>query len=588
MRQTLGVRSQGGYGYCARFLVIGALAWCAGAAAGGHRLSRAAPLAGYCGERRGERRAQQKTMMGSAHPASRSGIEKLRRRWRERRARKRQSAPVPDPLPERWPLELWAQETPWPLERVAATAGVLIEREMQWIQRRTERFEFLDGRRVRKTTHLELTVPRVTTDTDDERLPLPIAQPVKRPLGGLQLIDESGKNLPHLTRDENRLVAATLLRQQAQETLGQRATVPAGVVGDLCDVVGLRRSPEDYPDPVETARRCEAGLQRFRSDHRAQSRRNVGAPALAGEALHEERMARVRLWDDGSTRTWMQLLARRFLLFVPDLGPPGAHKTITLGYEGETDTREEELTRATQRPLPAQLWRAVTRTLLGRTIEYHFNIPTRGPYAAASYHAELLAPEDLTVMDARLRLTTRAIGPGSEPTVTTDIASDSGTSLVHVYTPGRRPSRRAGGAKGASVETEEACLLRVGLCVRAGMVLPVVMTAAIDFFAFSLGILARALGHKAESATVAVVLVALPAVYAAHLLPQGHPLVRRFFKDFRAILVILTLLPFAAAASVAIDFATTLRYVVWSVSVLVAVACLVSATLALRRAWVGS
>jgi hypothetical protein len=117
-------------------------------------------------------------------------------------------------------------------------------------------------------------------------------------------------------------------------------------------------------------------------------------------------------------------------------------------------------------------------------------------------------------------------------------------------------------------------------------VLSVFLTSAVVAGALTVGIIARALGHKAESATVAVVLVALPALYAAYLLPQGHALVRRFFREFRGILVILSLLPFAASGSLAIDFSSTLRYVVWSVSDFLAICCFGAASMALRRAWI--
>jgi hypothetical protein len=300
------------------------------------------------------------------------------------------------------------------------------------------------------------------------------------------------------------------------------------------------------------------------------------------DAWQEDDLTRAALWADGSTRTWLLLLARRFILLVPGLGPPATYKTITVAYESEVFSRSEEQAKAPTRR-STQLWAAWKRVMSGQSIDHPFNIPTRGPFSAASYHAELLAPGDLTVVGARLRLITREFH-GEEPTRFLDIASDRSTPLVHLYANGRRPPRSTDDP-GATIETVQACALRVRLRIRAGLVLPVFLTSAIVAGALTVGVVARAFGYKAESATVAAVLVALPALYAAYLLPQGHPLVRRFFREFRAILVILSILPFAAAASVAIDFGSTFRYVVWGASDLVAIACFFAATLALRRSW---
>lgn len=490
-----------------------------------------------------------------------------------------------EPRPVRWSLERWQSDLPWPVERLAAETAVLLEREQQWIQRRTERFDFLDGRRLRKSVRLEITLPSVSTGLAP--VPLPLALPTKRVLRGFTLVDEDGGKLTHLTRDENRVLAAILLRQQAEATLGSPRSVPGDVLDDLCDIVGLRHHNDEYPDDSTMEKRCSAAISRFETDHAAQEARRgdqSDLPVPAGSRRRAD-LTRAQLWADISTRTWILLLARRFILFVPGLGNPGTHKTITLGYELELASRTEVEQAPPPRTRAGRVLAALVNVISGQSIDHVFNFPTRGPYSAASYHAELLSPEDLPVVGARLRLVTREYANGQ--TSQEDIASDRHTALVHLYASGRRPPR-TGDGEGAPGETAQACMLRVRVRVRAGLVLPVFLTATVVVGALSVGLLARILGYKAENATVAAVLVAIPAVYAAYLLPQGHPLVRRFFREFRAILVVLSILPFAAAASVAIAFNTTTRYVVWSASDLVAITCFVAAAVALRRSWISA
>jgi hypothetical protein len=489
---------------------------------------------------------------------------------------------------DHWSLKDWTDVVNWPVAVLAASAAVLIEREALWIHRRTERFEFLDGRRVRKSIELELTVPGFSTPPSPEPPALPVAQPTKRFLRSLRLFDEDGKGLIFLTRDENAVVSTTMLDLQAKETLGNPPEIPASIVADFGDIAGLRWRPDDYPDDSARTGRCELALARFRAADKAQAQPEAGSnPEVPGTTPDptspDPQEVRALLWADGVMRSWLLLLAERFIMFIPDLGEPGTRRKITIGYESEVAPRlDEEIARA-GKSLRSRIWPVAKRLLRGDSIDHSVNLPTRGPFSARSYHAELLAPEDLTVVGARLRLVTREVD-GTE-TSYDQLASDRSTPLVHLYANGRRPPRDTR-VDAPTVETVQACVVRIRLRVRAGLVLPVFLTAAIVASALTGGLVAAILGAKSENATVAAVLVALPALYAAYLLPQGHPLMRRLFVEFRGILVVLALLPYAAAATVAIDVGSTLRYVLWSVFDVVAIACFVASSMALRRSWV--
>jgi hypothetical protein len=223
----------------------------------------------------------------------------------------------------------------------------------------------------------------------------------------------------------------------------------------------------------------------------------------------------------------------------------------------------------------------------GEVIDHVVTINTRGPFSAASYHAEALAPEDLTVVGARLQLTTQHVDSGSGKPIglvtRENVAEDRSTPLVHLYANGRLPSApRSDDSE--PIQTQVTAQIRLRLRVRAGVVTPVVVVAAAVAGAMLFGALAHFEHLRIISDITAPLLIALPAVYAAFLLPQGGALFRRLFTAFRGMLVILTIVPYAAAGTLAIDIPSTARYLLWAAFGLVAAACLVISLMALRKA----
>jgi hypothetical protein len=477
----------------------------------------------------------------------------------------------------RWSLASWTEFIGWPVQILAAATAVRIEREPLWVRRRIERFVFLDGRRLRKSIDIELTVPsNFTTASTPGAAILPVAQPTKRFMRNFRMVDEAGRELASLTRDENSAISTTMLAQHAREVVGG-CPIPESVIFDLADVAGLRWHRDDFPDDDARKLRRERALARFRL---ASTPTGHGRPD-GGMGLAD---VRGRLWADDVMRSRILQRAERFVLFVPDLGEEGDRRKLTIEYEWEVDPREEKRSSPPRPSFAARARSAARQIARGESIDHPVNIPTRGPFSASSYHAEVLAPEDLTVVGARLRLVTTEVNESQDGSSHwEEIASDRSTPLVHLYSNGRRPPKEVRKDSPAT-EVLQACVVRVRLRVRAGLVLPVVLTASIVAAMLTGGIVAHIVGYHPESATLAAVLLALPALYAAYLLPQGHGLMRRLFMQFRSILVILALLPYAAAATLAIDLGSSFRYDLWIGFDTVALACLLAASTALWRA----
>jgi hypothetical protein len=193
---------------------------------------------------------------------------------------------------ERWALERWAAELAvgaighaadaYALDVLAAATALRIERELRWIYRRIERFEFLDDRRVHKRIAVDLVVP---TSFDAAGTPgpptLPIARPRKRFMRSLSVTDEAGASLTTLTRDENALISTKLLTNVAEAALTagsdqhpalvhgplrehvEQNGIPASLIGDFADVAGLRLHVHDYPAESDRQARVVAALRRF-------------------------------------------------------------------------------------------------------------------------------------------------------------------------------------------------------------------------------------------------------------------------------------------------------------------------------------
>jgi hypothetical protein len=114
--------------------------------------------------------------------------------------------------------------------------------------------------------------------------------------------------------------------------------------------------------------------------------------------------------------------------------------------------------------------------------------------------------------------------------------------------------------------------------------MPVVITSGSVAAVLTGGLIARGVGAHPRNDTIVALLLALPALYAAYALPQGHPFMRRMFLPFRSMLVVLAAIPYAAAATLAIPLDTTSRYIAWSVLDLLALGCLQASWRALRQA----
>ena len=136
-------------------------------------------------------------------------------------------------------------------------------------------------------------------------------------------------------------------------------------------------------------------------------------------------------------------LSERFILLIPDIGPANARRTITYSYESEAELdafdQPSKVTASSRRLRTAG--EVLASLVRGRgTEDYYAAIATRGPFRASSYHAEVLAPEVLTVVGARLRMATvLQFGDHEKRTQISELRpeSDRSTPRVHLHASGR-------------------------------------------------------------------------------------------------------------------------------------------------------
>jgi hypothetical protein len=438
---------------------------------------------------------------------------------------------------------------------LAIATAELLATERRWIHRRVEKFEFHDARRFRRAMTIDFTLPSGFPRVADQpsTFVVPLALPRKIPLRDLDICGESGNHLPLLTRDENASISSAMLRILSEQALietKQFATLDSEVALDLADIAGARYGPDDRPSEEDRLRRVQHAVGRFRI---AQSKT---APASVGE------LQRSLLWGHPVLRPLIDLIRERFIFFVRLHAEPDDRRLVKMSYE----FRVQQGTTSSPGLLgELRLWRR--EFALKR---YVYNIQTRGIYAAASYHAEAVVPDELVIRRADLSHVVKYVDSRSgkvapDQSVTMLLDSETDRVRAHLLTAGVDPTM---GVEPPPPNHESAAtgFVDLELQLRMSVIFAPFVVAVLTAMTLTAGLVLRGLFHDhADSASGAATLVAVPGLFAAFFVPGEHPLVRRIFLGLRALTMVVLFDAVVAAAALAVTWSTSAKALTWAV-----------------------
>lgn len=476
----------------------------------------------------------------------------------------------------------------WPDEIASARAAfygirtsALIASEPRWVHRRVEQIEFVDEHRFRRHLSVDFTLPNFPappwSEPGSEQIWLvPVALLPRRILTRLDVRDAAGASLPALTREQNTMIAFNLLGSLARETLtevfGEGTRVEDPLLCELSDIAGARRNSADHPSDDERAQRTETAIRRFRS-----SARRAAQGAELKSRLHNQRQA---LWRDQDMRGFITTLAERFVLLVSLTAEPGARAIVKLSYEEPVDVPPIISVRDLRGRQFREQAHLVTRALMERAgssfgvSPHSLSARTRAVYGPESYHVEITAPEELLIEYARLERTTTItdLETSTRRVDATCVAEDRCTERAHLYESlftAREPTPTPASA---NEEAVTASTITVDFFMRPSFVRPPLLIGVLTCGLLVTGLVLKWVGVP-RSGDVTALIVVLPAVFAAYLIPGEHRLVRRMFRGVRLLVFTLSVVSFAAAGTLTISLASSTRVLLWLILLAVAVGC---------------
>ena len=294
-----------------------------------------------------------------------------------------------------------AHEHAWPLtadgwnELVGCrTCGLLLLRgfvgSAQWVVRRVESIDFVDDRTVRRRVSVDYTVPRdaVTLRVGDKQAVriLPLALMRRKNMINFDFRDHDGRPMPLLGLRENQALTLAVVHAWAATTIGR--VPPQEITALLDDIVA-----GDQSELTEAYRKLK-----LHSDQE---------PDLVPAELSAV----------------LERLAGNFVLFASETATPGTRRIVkwsydepltllhsTTGYHGHPDG-----------PCPGRTEHGdpqpVTYGRTGRRLEWWrsdplcaglglrptlIRFPTPGAELAASFHVEITAPPEVSIVEASL------------------------------------------------------------------------------------------------------------------------------------------------------------------------------------------
>jgi hypothetical protein len=421
--------------------------------------------------------------------------------------------------------EIWPTLTTERINTAVYATQTLLDNEPSWVHRRVEQVDFLDKGRTYRRMSVDFSLPRLAGDHAIPYIPISVVR--KHVLKRLDVRDEHGAALPVLTRRENAPIAAEFLVRVARLRLARRFVIPDGKLSAAVDpevrqlVADLRLIAGDHDEnnPVQARKVERDAFQRLSNPTTA-----------VGRAL----------WDDHEyAEPWISELSEQFILFVESAAAPLERRIIKLSYEENLTGARGTLPEGWKRPL-AWCWRRggdLVESLGLRA--YHTVLPAQAIVDCESYHVEIAAPEGVFVSRATLR--TRA--PGAADDDWQDRATDGCTDLASLH------------AFAVPPEDVEVSIVDVFLRLRpAGLLIAAAFSSWVTTAIIWIGIYLHDRGVGTHREALTALLVVLPALFAAYLVPGEHRLTRSMFKGLRLLLLVSALLSFTAASTLAIDF----------------------------------
>jgi hypothetical protein len=433
-----------------------------------------------------------------------------------------------------WPDEALASRAP----RIATDVGELLADQPRWVHRRSETVTFNDETSLRRHTSLYFEYPRLPLSALTDLRYVLLGLVDKELLTNLEVRDESGTEVPVLTRTQNALIASLILRQQASEALQAAGASPVlyEETGHTLSVLAGVTAPE--PEP---------------------------SSASADEI---EEQARI-IAADAVTRPLIELLRRQFLLIAPASVTALEPRVFSFAYDAPyiSISRPER----TDRPLALRLLtrlRVEVRDLLEvlGVVPFRTGLAVTALSDAGSYHVELVIPDELYVAQAELW----QIDDGHAEA----LASGSGGGRIHLYARDRPQKAWA--------------YVTIEFVLRPDLTFPVLLLSAVTTATLAGGVLAHAWGLTSREDTVAALIVALPAFFAPAVVPGTHRLVRRMSKGLRGLVIVEALTAFVAAAVLTLDIpptATLTKPTIWKIALCVSFVGTLLASVSLWRSF---
>lgn len=374
----------------------------------------------------------------------------------------------------------------------------------EWIHRRVESIGLLDLFSFRRRISVDFEIARdeLTGYPDVPIVPLALLE--KQLLIHFDLLDEQGKALPLLTKEQNAFVAWSALARIAlfeiEEATGVPSALSRPLLNDLKAIVLSERT--------------------------------------AGERLVESLASRHSGSSEGAilggSDFFLDLafdLARHYLLITPVQPEEGERRIFKFAYAQEMEAR------------PGKTWsRFVARMGWGAT-QLDFQLPAVGQ--GSSYHVELAPPPGLAVADGALDVSDPAAGDY-------EVAVDEAGHRIHGYV--ARASASATGILSVWLWP-----VRAGL-VRTGLVTSIVTTLALGFLLLTDAVV------RLSGDTSAAFLLTIPGLIAAFIVRPGeHSAVSGLLLGIRLQIAFAGFIAYAAALTALGGFSDLVLGWIWLV-----------------------
>jgi hypothetical protein len=412
-------------------------------------------------------------------------------------------------------------------ERVVPGIAQMMLQRQRWVHRRVEAVTLLDEARILRRISIDFTVPDYAGIGQGlggvSYLPLTLLN--KRVLTRFDLRAEDGRALSMLTAAQHGQIAGRMAIGSAKRALLEAHTAGAIKKGQA----RLDRSLQRGIYKLVTGPAPEEGSTSLAllDQHPVHLKGAQFATKL--EVLRQDRDARALLED----------LERLFMVLVPLRVEAGERRIVKLAYE------EALPPTATDADSGIKLHKRLGKGLALEPWSFAIDVSAGGQ--AASYHAELEAPEDLVIAQARLE--------GRSDGTWKPFGNDArGTDRAHLL-----PS--------TSVPRSADVRIYAKLALRPTGLLPtalLISLATTGMLCVGLGLHCLGVGVHADAAGAVVVVV--PAIYAPFLaLATAHRLARKVVWLLRTLLVAVTAIAFAAAGSLVAALEGGARTWTWGV-----------------------